>query len=408
MIWLRLAVRNALANRRRSTAAAAAITVATLVLILFASYVNDIREGMKLSFIRGMGVGHLQISGKGGFGEFAELPLENGIGPASRAAIETLADKLPEVRRLAPRLQFGGMVSSGPRTLAFSGVAVDPALERAAFGLASAVKIGEPLTTTSPDDGVILGVELARQLGVKPGDFVTVMTPTVYGALNAMDMSVVGLKQTGAAQTDLFYLQTKLQTAQKLLVTDKLSTLAILLEENADINAVRERLERAAPNLEARTWLQLQPIYRQVMGLYETAFLVVGALLIITTMSGVSVLIVTSVLERVGEIGLMRSLGIAARQVRSAFLLEGALVCLGGLVAGSLLAAIALWAINASHFISPPPPGATRGYPLQLLWDWFATAQIWALVMALGVGVSWLTSAGVARLNIVQALGARA
>ncbi|MES1202077.1 MAG: FtsX-like permease family protein, partial [Pseudomonadota bacterium] len=160
-------------------------------------------------------------------------------------------------------------------------------------------------------------------------------------------------------------------------------------------------------NLEARTWLQLQPIYRQVMGLYETAFLVVGALLIITTMSGVSVLMVTSVLERGGEIGLMRSLGIAARQVRSAFLLEGALVCLGGLVAGSLLAAIALWTVNASHIVSPPPPGSTRGYPLQLLWDWFATAQIWALVMALGVGVSWLTSAGVARLNIVQALGAR-
>ncbi len=110
MIWLRLAWRNVLANRRRSILAMTAIAVATLVLIIFASYVNDIREGMKLSFVRAMGTGHLQVSGKGGFGEFSELPLENGLAPSSRAAIEALADQSPEVRRMAPRLQFGGMV----------------------------------------------------------------------------------------------------------------------------------------------------------------------------------------------------------------------------------------------------------------------------------------------------------
>jgi hypothetical protein len=43
-----------------------------------------------------------------------------------------------------------------------------------------------------------------------------------------------------------------------------------------------------------------------------------------------------------------------------------------------------------------------------LLWDWPATAWIWAMIMALGVGVSWLTSGGVAKLKIVDALGAPA
>jgi putative ABC transport system permease protein len=407
LIWLRLAWRNVLANRRRSAMAMAAIAVATLVLVIFASYVNEIREGMKLSFIRAMGTGHLQISGKGGFGDFAELPLQNGLSPPSRAAIEKIADESPAVRRIAPRLQFGGMVSSGPRTLAFSGVGVDPVLERAAFGMASAVKIGAPLTKTAPDDGVVLGVELARQLGVGPGDFVTVMAPTVYGALNAMDMQVIGLKQSGAAQADLYYLQAKLQTAQKLLVTDKISTLAILLDDERNLDDALVRLQGATPNIEARTWLQLQPIYKQVMTLYETAFVLVGILLIATTMSGVSVLILTSVLERSSEIGLMRALGIAARQVRGAFLLEGVFVCLSGLVAGSILGAIILWLVNAANLTSPPPPGSTRGYPVQLLWDWPATAWIWAMVMALGVGVSWLTSAGIAKLKVVDALGAR-
>jgi putative ABC transport system permease protein len=221
-------------------------------------------------------------------------------------------------------------------------------------------------------------------------------------------MWVIGLKQSGAAQADLYYLQTKLQTAQKLLVTDKISTLAVLLEDDRNLTDVVARFAAAAPNLEARSWLQLQPIYTQVMTLYETAFLLAGILLIATTMSGVAVLILTSVLERSSEIGLMRSLGIAAQQVRSSFLLEGVFICLCGLVAGTVLGALLLLAVNGAHLMSPPPPGANRGYPLQLLWDWPATAWIWAMIMALGVGVSWLTSGGVAKLKIVDALGAPA
>jgi ABC-type lipoprotein release transport system permease subunit len=124
-------------------------------------------------------------------------------------------------------------------------------------------------------------------------------------------------------------------------------------------------------------------------------------------MSGVAVLILTSVLERSSEIGLMRSLGIAARQVRSAFLLEGVFVCLSGLAAGSIIGAAILWAVNAAHLTSPPPPGGNRGYPLQLLWDWPATMWIWVMVTALGAAVSWLTSGGVAKLKVVDALGAR-
>jgi putative ABC transport system permease protein len=406
MIWLKLAARNVLAYRRRSLIAMGAIAFACLALTVFAGFVNETREGMKLSFIHLQGTGHLQISGKGGFGDFAETALQFGLTPTQRNAIEALGDKTPEVRRMVPRLEFGGMVSSGPRTLPYSGVAIDPSLEKAAFGMGGQVKSGKPLDRRAPDDGVILGVEMARQLGVKPGDYVTVMAPTVLGGLNAMDMTVVGLRETGSTQGDSYYLQAKLPTIQKLLITDKISKLAVVLDDKADVAAVEARLLTAAPGLDARTWLQLQPIYKQVMGMYETAFTVFGTLILIVTLMGVGVLILTSVLERAREIGVMRSLGIAGGQVRSTFVFEGMLLCIAGLLVGAIGGGLATWGINALHLTVPPPPGSTRGFPLRLLWDWGALGEVAILVLILGLAASWLTSGRVARLKVVQALGA--
>ncbi|CAN5340659.1 ABC transporter permease [soil metagenome] len=406
MIWLRLAASNVFANRRRSIIALGSIALATIALILYAGYINQVREGLKLSFIHAQGTGHLQISGKGGFGDFAETPLQFGLTPAQRNAIETLADKTPEVRRLVPRLSFGGMVSSGPRTLAFGGSAIDPTLEKQAFGMGGAVKAGKALDRRQPADSVILGAEMARQLGVKPGDYVTVMTPTVFGALNAMDMTVVGVRETGNTQGDLFYLQAKLDTVQRLLTTDKISTLAILLDDDADVDAVEKRLLTAAPGIDARTWLQLQPIYTQIMGMYETQFRVFGTLILIVTLMGVAVLILTSVMERAKEIGVMRSLGIARGQVRSTFVYEGLTLCVFGLIAGTAVGALISFAINKMHLTVPPPPGSNRGYPLNLLWDWAAAGEIWLIVLVLGVIASWMTSGRIARMKVVQALGA--
>jgi len=406
MIWLSLATRNVLANRRRTVVAVAAIAFACIALILFAGHINSVRHGMKFAFIHANGSGHIQISGKGAWDGFAEEQLQFGLSPAQVTALQGAADKTPDVRRVVPRLFFSGMVSSGARSLPFSGTAIDPKAERAAFGAGSAVKAGKALTPRSAEDGVVLGAEMARQLGVKPGDYVTVMTPTVSGALNAMDMTVVGVRELGQIQAETYYLQALLPTVQKLLLTDKISTLVILLEEDADVGVAQARLVAAAPGVEARDWLQLNPIYTQVMNGYETQFRVFGGMIIIVTLMGVAVLILTSILERAREIGVMRALGISRFQVRGAFVLEGLLLCAAGLVLGVLLGAALSWAINGLKLSMPPPPGMKTGYPLRLLWDWWAPVQIAGAIMALGLAASWISSGRVARLRVVQALGA--
>lgn len=404
MIWIELAWRNLLANRRRTAIAAGAIFAATLSLVLFANYIAAIRAGLEYATIHG-GTGHMQITGRGGFDQYSDEPLQFALSPLQLGKLNAAADRIPSIRRVVPRLQFAGLISNGPRTLSFAGTGVDPAAEKAAFGARQMIKAGTTLSPSSPADSAVLGVELARRLGLKVGDYATVLTPTVSGALNAMDFKVVGLETTGSAQSDLFYFRSTLTTAQSLLATDKVSVAAILLEENADLADVEHRLLGAVPGSEIKTWLELTPLYQQVVSLYENQFRVFGAFIIIITLFGLATLILTSVLERTREIGTLRALGITKLSVRTVFVIEGATIAVVGLVVGTLFAALAGELATRLQLTLPPPPGRTVGPPLRLLWDWSATAATWFTVLSLGILTAWIASGRVARLKVVDALG---
>ncbi|HEX8602215.1 MAG TPA: ABC transporter permease, partial [Pseudoduganella sp.] len=338
MMWLALACRNIAANRRRSLLALAAIAAAAVALMLFADYVNAIRVGLRHQTIHD-GLGHLRAAAPGGFDAYEERPLQHGMPPARYSALQAAADREPAVRRLVPSLAFQGLVSNGPRTLSFSGSGVDPVLENAAFSASHDIVAGSQLNSAAPEDGVVLGTELAHRLGVQPGQTVTLLTSTVSGAINAADVQVVGLESTGSPERDLHLLRARLPLVQSLLATDRVSHVSLLLDDDADVDAVQRRLAAALPGLELRNWLQLAPYYTQVLGLYENLFRIFGLFILVVSLLGLTTIILTSVLERSREIGVMRALGISAWHVRRAFVLEGFVLCVIGVSAGMAIAA---------------------------------------------------------------------
>ncbi len=405
MIWLRLSWRNVWANARRSALVLGTVALAGLSLMLFAGYVLATKTGLEFSTIRG-GIGHLQISGKGGFDGYAQEPLAFALTPSQVDAIGTVADRSPAVRRIVPRLQFSGLVSNGPITLSFTGTGVDPVVENAAFGARQRVTAGQPLRSASPEDAVVLGAELARRLGVKPGGTVTVFTTTVSGAINVVDMVVVGLVSTGIPQTELFLLQAKLGAVQELLVTDKVSTVAVLLEEGSDVAAAGRAMLAGVPHAEIRTWRQLSPTYDQVVGLYTNQFRIFGAFIAVITALSVATIVLTSVMERTREIGVMRSLGISPAAVRGAFVLEALIVSGFALALAAVATVLLSQAINAAGLTAPPPPGRTVGYPFRIFWDGAAVLRIAVVIGVLTAAAAWLVSGRISRLRIVNALGA--
>lgn len=405
--WLSTAVRNVRRNGRRTIFLSGTVAIGAMALLIFVAYIAAMASGLRESIVRG-GVGHLHIAKAGQFDGYEELQLQYGLGSQERARIESILSKDNRVRRIVPRLLFGGLISNGQRTLTFQGTGVDPVLERQAFGQFQRISAGKQLEANEKSiNSVLLGKEMARLLGVKPGDSVTLMTTTVSGSINAIDLEVVGLLSTGVPESELYQLQLPLAAAQELLKTNKISFLSVLLNQTDLTQIVQFDLEKRLPNnIEIRNWEQLVPIYGQVVTLYRNQFIVFGVIISIVVFLGVATLTLTNIYERSREIGTMRAIGIKALQIRALFTWEGVFQGGIGTVAGLLITLCFAWAISYIRIELPPPPGHNVGVLLKFLWVPEYIAGIVIVLPLVSMLAAWLVSNRISRTPIVSALSA--
>jgi putative ABC transport system permease protein len=405
MQWMILAARNVARHSRRSLLLGGTIAVGALALLLFISYITASLLGLRESTIRG-GMGHAQLATAAQADGYAEQQLQFGIAAKERAQLEARLEQEPGLRRIAPRLSFGGLVSNGARTLNFEGGGVDPLRERQAFGAFQNIVAGKPLGNGEEERyKVLLGQELARRLAVQPGGSVTLLTTTVSGSVNAMDLEVAGLVSTGVPEKDLYLLELPLETAQELLRTDKISSLALLYEDTAQAPAISARLQqRLGQHYQLKTWQQLAPLYEQVLQLFRNQFLIFCAIICLVIFLGVATMTLTTIYERAAEIGTLRSMGISQVQIRRLFVYEGLLQGLGGAIAGGTLAWVAAVLVNAARIELAPPPGRSSGVLLQMAWVPEYAALIICLLPLVAVLAAWFTSRRIGRMQIRASL----
>ena len=82
----------------------------------------------------------------------------------------------------------------------------------------------------------MIGAGLAKSMNVKVGDGLTLLAVTSDGALNGVDVQIVGIVKTGVAELDARYLRITLNSAQRLLQSDRVTNLVVGLDatENTD------------------------------------------------------------------------------------------------------------------------------------------------------------------------------
>src|SRR5262249_47279601 len=150
----------------------------------------------------------------------------------------------------------------------FLGRGVEPDEEYGAAGFTLAMRSGRPLSSTGHDEAVI-GIGLARSLRVGVGDRVTLLAQTVDGAINGADVQVVGTYTTGIKDFDDRALLVKLDTAQLILNTTKVSKLIVVLDDTSQTQAVQAALganlaQSGVEKTEMANWSDLATFYHQV------------------------------------------------------------------------------------------------------------------------------------------------
>ena len=400
LAWARFAWLNTRRNRRRSLVTVAIAALGTAAILLAGGFALSTYQGLAEASART--TGHLVLARTAQFDGFEDTPLQHGLTDAQALRRRLLAD--PAVRQVLPRVEFGGLISNGDKSVIMMGVGIEPDAEFAVKGPFLTVEAGRELAGAERG-AVMLGAGLARNLKVQPGASLTLLAGTTEGAMNALDVTVAGIVSTGVPEIDQRLVYTDVATAQRLLVTDRVSSLGIFLDRMEATLPARARLGASLPDLALRTWEEQAPFYRSVRALYNRIFgalgLIIGVIVVVVVANAMAM----SVIERTREIGTLRALGTRPGQLLQTLAMEGLLLgAAGGAIGAAITVAVSV-ALQLFPVMMPPPPGRSTGYPLLITLDAGLMLATLGLVTVLVALASGLVARRTVRLPVVAALG---
>ena len=310
------------------------ITLGVTALITVLSVMNGFEHELRHRIL-GM-TSHATISGYG-------APLRNW------QEVAELARQDARVLGAAPFIQKEGMLIEGTRVNGSLIRGVLPAEEPAVS------EVGEKMQAGSLDDlrageyNIILGVDLARILGVIVGDKVTLVTPsanvTPAGVLPRLKrFTVSGIFQVGMYEYD------------SALALVHLDDAAILFRMSGEITGVRLKLDdmflapwvarELAGNLpgtyHVSDWTQQHANFFRAIRTEKTVMFVILSLIVAVAAFNIVSTLVMVVTDKKADIAFLRTLGLSPRGVMGVFMVQGTVIgfvgTLLGVVGGVLLA----------------------------------------------------------------------
>lgn len=395
---VRLAGRNLSRHRRRTVllSLAGALGVAALLLLagLSTGFVSWLIENSVLAKI-----GAIQIHRAGYAKSAMATPLSLAFvdSPQLRAKISGVAG----VTAVSGRLLFSGLVGSPRGQTNFVGRGVEPDAEMRVCPRAFDDFVGG---ASLPEGSVVVGGALLKSLGVAAGDRVQLQSTSATGRVNALTLTLLAMRDAGAALDSRRVVAVSLATAQELTGLDgKVTEYAIATSSLDEVDAVAARLRaELGADFEVQTWGEVLGIWRDVIGYMNWLIGLAGLLLgaVVVTLLGAATS--GAVYERVREIGTQLAVGMRRRDVQRLFLYEAALLGVVAAAAGVILGVLAVSSLGAIGI-----PGRYFGFQSGVVRpsvDWavavFGALGTFGATVIAGLVPAWRAS----RLNPVDAL----
>lgn len=403
MKWLSFAFLNTLRNRRRSAVTLTIAALGTAAMLLAAGFAEFTYQSLAESAARN--AGHLIVARSAFVDKEEDVPMQYGIEDYAALRKTLLADA--DVRYLLPHIQFSGLISNGDKSVVMMGTGIDPESEFVVKGPFLKLRQGELLSrTASTAPQIMLGEGLAKSLNARPGSSLTLLASTSENSLNAVDVEVKGIFSTGIPDYDKRSIYTDIETAQKLLLSSRISQVGVYLASMEQADSARGRIERlAGRDFTVQTWQDKAFFYRSVRELYNRIFGGLGGIIALIVLFVIGNAMSMAVIERTREIGTLRALGTSPAQLTRVFSLEGALLGGLGAVLGGACALLVSLLLIVADLQMPPPPGYSSGYPLQVAINPTIYLVVIAMIAALSTLCALLVSRRSARKPIVEALG---
>lgn len=355
---LRLALRNLFRNRVRSMITLGAILFGVCGLILSGGFVRDIFLQLGEALIHSQS-GHAQIGHEAVFSYGSRSP-ERYLLEAPAELRASITDQ-PEVKDVMARITFSGLLNNGKTDYAIVGDGVEPEGENR-LGTHLHLVSGRMLEN---DDrfGIMLGEGVASALQLGVGDQATLLANTIHGALNTLNLEVVGIFQTFSKDFDARAIRIPLSAAQDLLLTDGVTKFVVTLHDTPLTGEFTTRMRQRLPaHLAVHDWKQLNDFYGKTVDMYNQQFGFLKAMVLLMVCLSVINTVNMSLMERTWEFGTMRALGNRNRTIAGLIMSEASMLALLGASLGLALGISLAMIISGIGIPMPPPPNADLSY----------------------------------------------
>ena len=344
-LLLSLSWRNLLRNGRRTLMLSLAVAVGVTSLVLMAALLRGWLASTVDEALDGL-TGHLRVHVEAWLddpGADASFPLRSAWTEALDADADVLA--------WTARVRVPAVVMSERETRGGMIVGIDPAREGDLSFLGEADIEGRSLEGLE-DGGLLIGRALADELETALGKRVVLMNQAADGSTVERGYRIVGVYDVqGEGLEKAFLFTGRLALARTLLLRDEYVTevsLRLQPERAEDLDAIAARIGVVADAgvdeaLVVRTWRDLIPQAAAMVEISDTSIWVWYLILMSALGFGLVNTLLTSVMERVRELGLLQAVGMRPSGVLWQVLLESWLILTVGLVTGLLGGLLTIW-----------------------------------------------------------------
>lgn len=255
--------------------------------------------------------------------------------------------QMPHVVGAAPAILGRALISASGEQAFINVKGIDPSLEPSVTDIGGAIRSGSLETLASHDldapDAILLGTDLASQLGVTVGDSVSLMTP--QGTLSPMGLiprqrrlRVAGTFNLGLYEIDSQTGFVSLDVARRLFDKEGIDAIQLRLDDIYTAPAVSEAITaKFGEDYTAQDWADMNRSLFSALTLEKMAIsLTIGLIVMVAALNIVASLILL-VMEKHRDIAILKTMGASARSVTFVFMMQGLIIGIVGTTVGASL-----------------------------------------------------------------------
>jgi len=326
-LLLQLSFRNLFRHKRRNGMLLLAIVVAVSGVTLMNSLIRGFQFDMQDAAVANL-TGDVKILAPG----YLDDPsIEKSFALAANWQPEIPAD---ELEGWAARIRIPAVIMSERETRGVQFVGVDPAQESISF-LGSARFRGEPLVDAD-DRHVVIGKALAEQLETDVGRRLVLITQGIDGLNREAGFRIAGIYDTDGEELEKLFVFTGVNRLRELVDADVVTEVSIRLTRDAPEFSIKRALGGFFGGLDVLDWQELEPQAAAMFAFADSAIFIWFLIMMGALIFGLINTLITAVMERVREFGMLRAVGMRPGSVIVQVVLESSLIMVVGVVLGLL------------------------------------------------------------------------